>query len=313
MRADRASMTARLIAAATVMCQHVPQLRPLVPQGAAEYCRQFLATSRSDRFLRWSVQARLLVRFWGFIESIAAPGIVSHWMRRKQTIEQQVRTWHAQGATQLIVLGAGLDTLAFRLADEDMFDRVISVDHPATLSVIRQAQQMIRQESSTPHPSSRSEHKQTPVELLPLDLSETHLGESLRHTLQSSFSRSTIIVIEGVLMYLPGSKVTELFQTLASFPWPRAQLLASWMMEQPGQPIGFRGESRFVSRWLKRQSEPMLWATTPAQISEIMQQTGWSSPQCIDLGTHLNHHTANIPVLHGEHLAIAEKATSTLA
>jgi O-methyltransferase involved in polyketide biosynthesis len=49
---------------------------------------------------------------------VTHPGIVRHWMLRKRWIESRVRARIAAGASQVVVLGAGLDTLGVRLASE---------------------------------------------------------------------------------------------------------------------------------------------------------------------------------------------------
>ena len=58
-------------------------------------------------------------------------------MLRKRWIESRVRAKIAAGASQVVVLGAGLDTLGVRLASERPDLRVVEIDHPATLAVKR--------------------------------------------------------------------------------------------------------------------------------------------------------------------------------
>jgi hypothetical protein len=50
MKAGQASATARLIAAATVLCGHDLAAADLVSPGAAGWCEEFLSTSRADRW-----------------------------------------------------------------------------------------------------------------------------------------------------------------------------------------------------------------------------------------------------------------------
>jgi hypothetical protein len=64
MKARRASATARLIAAATVLCAHDPSAADLVPTGASDWCEEFLSTSRSDRWLRASARPTATRAAW---------------------------------------------------------------------------------------------------------------------------------------------------------------------------------------------------------------------------------------------------------
>ena len=52
------------------------------------------------------------------MERATHPGIVRHWMLRKKWIELRVRAAIADGADQVVVLGAGFDTLGVRMAVE---------------------------------------------------------------------------------------------------------------------------------------------------------------------------------------------------
>ena len=87
MKADKASATARLIAAATVMCAHDAKTADLVAPGASEWCEAFLSTSRADRWLLSSARSGVSRAAWRLLERATHPGIVRHWMTRKKWIE----------------------------------------------------------------------------------------------------------------------------------------------------------------------------------------------------------------------------------
>ncbi len=131
MHEDRPSSTATLIAAATVFLARDARVSDLVPSGAAEWCARCLEVlSRlktvdtvSHPALRWA--ARLA-------ERASVPGLLLHFMLRKRWIEEAVRAALTEACGQVVVIGAGFDTLALRLSRE--FPRVsfIEIDHPAT-------------------------------------------------------------------------------------------------------------------------------------------------------------------------------------
>ena len=131
MRADRPSTTARLIAAATVFLSRDPRYRDLVPPGAAELCARFVSVEAVSRApLSWAV--------W-LAERATIPGLMLHFMLRKRFIEDSVRASLAAGCEQVVVVGAGFDTLAARLAAEFPQARFIEIDHPATQAAKRLA------------------------------------------------------------------------------------------------------------------------------------------------------------------------------
>jgi O-methyltransferase involved in polyketide biosynthesis len=140
MREDRPSSTAALIAAATVFLARDARVSDLVPSGAAEWCARCLEAlstlktveTLSHPALRWA--ARLA-------ERATVPGLLLHFMLRKRWIEEAVRSALAEGCEQVVVMGAGFDTLALRLSREFPRASFIEIDHPATQASKRRAAQ----------------------------------------------------------------------------------------------------------------------------------------------------------------------------
>ena len=120
MRANRPSSTATLIAAATVLLARHPKLGHLVPAGAAEICARCLQGF-------WSVAPRLRWLAWAG-ERATIPGLMLHFILRKRWIEDAVRGALARGCRQVVVLGAGFDTLAARLAPQFPAVRFLEID-----------------------------------------------------------------------------------------------------------------------------------------------------------------------------------------
>ena len=235
--------------------------------------------------------------WWRGVERLALPGIMSHWMRRKREIDRLARDAAAEGFSQLIVLGAGLDTLAFRLGAERLYERVISADHPAALGIVRIA----LGSGAECHSAPRT------VELLALDLVDDDVCDVVTATPAFDSGRATLVVIEGVLMYLAEPAVSRVLRSLARLPAPRVRLIASWMLAEPGQPVGFRGQSPLVPAWLRGRSEPMLWASTPATLPSFLNGLGWVASEIIHLDGDAPGASIDSRGLRSENLVVAEK------
>src|SRR5712672_3174711 len=98
-----------------------------------------LRTNFKDRLLLAAARTRPGRRMLHAIERESAPGLSRHWFSRKRMIERLVREAMAEGFSQLLVIGAGLDTLPLRLARRGALSRVVCVDHPATQALVRRA------------------------------------------------------------------------------------------------------------------------------------------------------------------------------
>jgi O-methyltransferase involved in polyketide biosynthesis len=124
---DRPSSTAALIAAATVLLDRDPRYQDLVPAGAAAICARCLNGFWRNA-TKWSGLA------WA-AERATIPGLMLHFMLRKRWIEEAVRGALGRGCQRVVVLGAGYDTLAARLAPQFPAVRFVEIDHPATQAV----------------------------------------------------------------------------------------------------------------------------------------------------------------------------------
>lgn len=280
MNAEQASGTARLIAAATVMREGVDGRRGISgPAGAGAWCERFLSTNRSDRLLLWSARSTMGRLWWRIAEWATIPGLVSHWMCRKHAIDKLASEAAADGFQQLIVIGGGLDSLAFRLDRERVYERILSADHPATLSLVRAATSW---SDSDPQWTSPGFHAHN-VELIPLNLDRDDVYGTIGLSHNFDARLPTVVVIEGVLMYLSPPTVELVLRSIARLSTARLRMIASSMIVDPGDSPGFSGQSRWVRRWLRRLHEPMLWGSTREGLLTMLAALEWSDVRVLDL------------------------------
>jgi methyltransferase (TIGR00027 family) len=259
-KASQASTTAKVIAASTVLLASCPADQALVPAGAAALCRHFLSTNRADRYLGLSVSSPWTRWLWRCLERLTHPGIIRHYLLRKRWIEEQSRLALRQGVGRVIIIGAGLDTLALRLASQYPEVAWLEIDHPATQDFKRQG----LAHAGLQLPANFS--------LLSVDLSTAPLPAALMRD-----TRPTLVVIEGVLMYLTEADVAALLRdqvrTLSLAP---VHLIFSHMVRWPQGPAGFRPNSWWVDRWLAWRDEPFQWTMPPQALKPWLQSLGFA-------------------------------------
>ena len=133
MRDGRISQTALRIARIMIYFDADPHYRSLIPPGLVETSRRLLTAAGLHRAWHRSLYRSraygVLVRL---ADRLVQRGALVHFPLRKRFVEDEVRAAIANGAGQLLVIGAGLDTLAIRLAAEDPALLAVEVDHPAT-------------------------------------------------------------------------------------------------------------------------------------------------------------------------------------
>lgn len=253
MKPAQASNTAKLIAASTLLLASDPYFATLVAPDAVVLSQQFLSTNRTDRWLAKSAVHPLTRALWRGVERIIQPGIMLHFWHRKRWIERHCRDAIASGFERIVVIGAGFDTLGYRLADEFSQLDIIEIDHPATQSVKRMA---LTGGNVTPLHNLRFVERDLSIEHLPMDM----LNDG----------KSTIFIMEGVLMYLSSDDVGQLLTTLRRASAERMQIFFSFMTRWPDGGSGFRPRSRLVELWLAWRSEPFTWAIEPVAIQDFL-------------------------------------------
>lgn len=202
MRQGRVSRTSLNVAASMVTLGAKPGWRDRLPAGLPELSEALLLVSGIPPFTPtaldlaqspWSVGLATL-------GERLAPGVFEGIGRRKIFMDEQVRAAIDAGANQVLVLGAGFDTLCLRLASEYPDVNFLEIDH---LDTARAKQQGVKQLGQ---PSNMS--------MLAVDLAEHRLGEVLADNEAWDTRATSVAVAEGLLYYLSPETVQALFSEL---------------------------------------------------------------------------------------------------
>ncbi len=264
MKHDRASATARVIAAATVMLERRARDERdargenIVPPHAADWCSALLSHTAADRWLCASARLAPTRALWRLIEHATLPGIVEHYGHRKAWIEARCRKALRDGVERVIVIGAGFDTLALRLAAEFPMVEWVEVDHPATQAAKRRALATL--------PMGRVPN----IAFIAADLVRQPLPTPLIDS-----PRSTFVVIEGLLMYLEAARVESLLGQLRCASRSNVRVVFSFMERGADGRAGFRPPSRMIDTWLSWRGEPFVWAVDPTTLEPWLDTLGF--------------------------------------
>jgi methyltransferase (TIGR00027 family) len=192
MKQDKASNTALIVCAGL---QLAPRLAAL-PADALRFGEQLLRLTHPRL-------AGLLRKAWfrtlcKLLERATLPGICLHFALRKRILRQHAQAALAAGCTQVVVLGAGLDTLCMELKENRPNLRCIEIDHPATQALKCAA---IAGKA---------------IEFIAADLARQDLAALLQAHPGFRADARTLFVAEGLLMYMPLDAVRQLFAQMAA-------------------------------------------------------------------------------------------------
>jgi methyltransferase (TIGR00027 family) len=275
----RPSHTAAKVARMFVFAGRYTRYAPLLPSGAAELAEQLLLATggMTPRVQRFYAKPRNRVWLERFAERFG-PGQLARMALRKRFMDDEIRTALAAGATQVLVVGAGYDTVCMRLAAEFEDRSFVEIDHPATHASKRAGVEALGRMRSN-------------LRLLAADLSETTLVEALAQLEQPAWDPEarTIVVAEGVLMYLAREDVERFFAALHGLTGPGSRVAFSYMKcDAHGRPYAGRVVGGLTRVSLKLIGEALRFCVADErQWTELLQPLGWRyepDPERFDLG-----------------------------
>lgn len=265
MREDRPSSTATLIAAATVYLDGDPRVSALVPAGAAAYCRCFISASAAPTRAATGALCHPALRWLARLaEHSTVPGLMLHFMLRKRLIEAAVIEAISRGASQVVVLGAGFDTLALRLHRQHPAVTFVEIDHPATQRCKRDAVEANLAGAGN-------------LVFQPADLAQQGLKDALARVPAWRRNASSVFVIEGVLMYLAPAVVSALFRLLGTLGGSGSRVVFTAMEPMSGGRVDFHNATPLVSRLLRLWREPFKSGIAAADLPAFLRESGFTA------------------------------------
>jgi methyltransferase (TIGR00027 family) len=189
------------------------------------------------------------------------PGAYTHEMVRTKFIDETVLGEVAAGLDELILLGAGFDSRAYRFAEELRGVRVIEVDHPAS-----QASKRVRLRRLLGHEPEN-------VTFVAIDFTRDDLDAVLAAAGHERSAR-TLFVWSGVSFYLTEEAVAEVLSWVAAHDSPRTSIVfdAFWAEAIDGSREYYG--ARELCRATAAKGEPFYWGIPEGRIDETLSRFG---------------------------------------
>lgn len=254
MTPDKPSNTALIVAAGLQLVRPVDATAPLLPDEAIRRGAALLRAVHPH-------MAGLLRQAWfraacRALERVTLPGISLHFALRKRALRDHAHAAIAAGCRQVVVLGAGLDTLCAELQAAYPQLCCIEIDHPATQAGKRRADGQ-------------------GVHYIGADLAQQALGTVLQVCPAFRADLPTLFVAEGLLMYVPLDAVAALFGQMGAAA-PDCRVAFTWLEPQGDGRPHFRQRSRLVDFWLRLRGEPFLSGMPRAELGRFLADAGFA-------------------------------------
>lgn len=212
--------------------------------------------------------ARAALRTWeatgvfGEILERFSPGLTTWVLCRHRAIDDHLVRALGAGVEQVVLLGAGYDTRAYRFAEPLGARATWEVDFPATS---RRKARVVA--------ASRKRLPRARVEVVEIDFQR----ESLRERLAAAGfreARRTFFVWEGVSMYLTRAAVKATLGTLREIAAPGSELAADfwYLLDSPDLVAT---ASRFSTNFLALLGEPVTFPMHPEDAGAFLDRLGF--------------------------------------
>ena len=251
MKANRASTTAEGIALARAIESQKPADERICYDP---FARQFVSA------LYWNV-FRFFVSI-GYAER-RGPGTMGFLVARERYIDDYLQACLDEGLEQLVILGAGYDSRAYRF-DQLKNRRVFEVDHPATqLAKIAKLERIL---------GTLPAH----VVFVPIDF-ETQTLE--RRLAESGYDnhKKTLFIWQGVTQYLTPEAVDSTLAFVANHSGQGSSIIFDYMYTSLLDGTVKRGEVNSMQRYRRLTGEGFKFGIPEGTIEAFMQRRGFCS------------------------------------
>jgi methyltransferase (TIGR00027 family) len=264
LKIKRASATAYLIAESAVFLSQDENIKSLLPPKTIELSKTF-ADSRPflKKLAYLAKQKKFLRPFFTALENLIIPGIQLHYSVRKRRLEEIALDALAKDFNQIVVFGAGFDTLALRLHKHFLGVNFIEIDNPAT--------QTVKKFVVEKHQLANDN-----LQFIALDLTENSLTETILAADCFRPNTKTLFVAEGLLMYLAEPEIENLFDFVRQNSAVHSLFAYTFMERQANNKIRFRNSSKFVDFWLKARGEPFLSGFSRSELIDFLQKKNFT-------------------------------------
>lgn len=182
-----------------------------------------------------------------------------HFLFRKKEISTQARTALDAGATQVIVLGAGLDILSMRLAIAYPNARFIEIDTGASQQFKIQA--LAQANIATPANLERIEG----------DLRNPLAGILAASTLFDKNAK-TVWIAEGFMMFVPEESVRRIFSEIKNLSASGSQIIFTTLASK--KTSGAFGQL-MQNIYLTKEHCPFEWSASASEVQSLLNSLGY--------------------------------------
>jgi methyltransferase (TIGR00027 family) len=190
------------------------------------------------------------------------PGIMGNLFCRTRFIDDALRNALEKGLDQVVILGAGLDSRAYRMPAVDQ-TRSFEVDHPPT-SALKQTRVKRVLGTIPAH-----------ISFVPIDFDRQNLDTEMAAA-DFRTGAQTLFIWEGVTQYITAEAVDATFRYVSRAAAAGSGIVFTYIKRGIiDGSIDFKGKQSLFS-YLKRYGVPWVFGIDPAELSRYLAERGFA-------------------------------------
>jgi len=241
----------------------------ITAQGIA-FARAFESSKPANERICYDPLARQLINpaFYWFCKLFAnyaerkGPGVLAFLATRCRYIDDYLQTCLMDGIEQLVILGAGLDSRAYRIEGVNEQVQVFEVDHPAT-QVVKLAKLKKILGELPAH-----------VTYVPIDFDVETLDKFFRYSYQRQ--KKTLFIWEGVVYYLTAEAVDQTLRFVATNSGAGSSIIFDYVYTSALTATDKRSEVARMQRTQRYTGEGLIFGIEEGQIEVFLQTRGYT-------------------------------------
>ncbi len=216
---------------------------------------------------------------------------------RKRRLEEIALDALVKDFKQIVIFGAGFDTLALRLHKNFPNVDFIEIDSPTTQT----AKKFVIDEYRMANDN---------LKFISLDLTENSVSQIILASDYFCSNTKTLFIAEGLFMYFTESEIENLFDFVQQNSQKHSRFAFTFMERQANNRIAFRNSSKFVDFWLKMRGEPFRSGFNHSEIIDFLTKRDFTLESLDSAETFRQRYLTspelqNLPLAEGESLCLA--------
>lgn len=264
MRRDRPSRSAVQVGQMQIFLAQDERYAPLLAPGVVEATERLLTAASALK--PWHV--KLLRKPWyrKFLHKVEGLGARGHFLHiglRKRFVDDEATAALEAGVTQVLVVGAGMDTLCLRHAARNPDVLFVELDHPSSQRAKRHAVDALGGAPDN-------------IQFVAADLTdETPLDQAVATRDGWRTDAATFVLTEGLLMYLPEPAVDRVAAGIHRATGPGSRWLLSYMHKHPDGSLDLGKMGRLMGAGMKLSGEAIVWGLRDEDVAPFLDERGF--------------------------------------